>query len=206
MMSSLTMWNHSEFREVLAAGMEGVGLMFLQPAIGIEEVVLLGPEHAGQGLAHHVGCIRGDRGWSHGTVELVRLLQASGEGLVNPRPEGDGEGLIGEAQAHRHRLAGTNHLLVVRRALGALVVGIHRRLVTLNHIVVDAVFDVRAGVRVFRKEPLVVRFVLGKEQRHFAVAVQVVRAQYGMLRRHRTRARRSLDLLEQRFLAMSGNP
>ena len=57
-------------------------MMFRQPAIGIEVVELLGPEHAGEGLAHHVGGVRGDRGWGHGTIELVRLLQASGEGFV----------------------------------------------------------------------------------------------------------------------------
>ena len=74
--------------ELAASVMEGVGAVFLQPRIGVEVVILLGPEHAGDGLAHHVGCIRGDRGRGHGAVELVRLPQPRGQGLVKARPEG----------------------------------------------------------------------------------------------------------------------
>ena len=62
MMSSLTMWNHSRFREWRLSGMERVGVVLLQPLVGVEEVVLLAPEHAGQRLAHDVGRVRRDRG------------------------------------------------------------------------------------------------------------------------------------------------
>ena len=63
------------------------------------------------------------------------------------------------------------------------------------------------GVAVGRAEnALVVGFVLGEEQRHLALAVQGVLTHYRVRRRNRTRARRSLDLLEVRFLARSGNP
>ena len=45
-----------------ARGVEGVGAVLLQPGVGIKIVVLLGPEHAGEGLAHDVGGIRRHRG------------------------------------------------------------------------------------------------------------------------------------------------
>ena len=77
-------------------------MVLLQPAVPVEEEELLAPQHAGQGLAHHVGCVRGDGRRGHGAVELVRLLEAGREGLGNPRPEGDGEGMSGEAQVHGH--------------------------------------------------------------------------------------------------------
>ena len=74
----------------MISGMERVGVVLLQPPITIEVIVLFGPEHAGDGLAHHVGCVRGDGRRGDGTVELVRLLQAGREGLRKCRPEGDG--------------------------------------------------------------------------------------------------------------------
>ena len=193
----------------MIAGMERIGIVFLQPAVPVEEEELLAPQHAGQGLAHHVGGVRGDGRRGHGTVELVRLLEAGRKGFVNPRPERDGEGLIGEAQAHRHRLAGAHHLPIVRRGLRALVGRIHCRLAALHHRVIDPVLGVRKGIGLAGKQPVVVRAVLAKEQRHLALAVQIVRAQGRMPRLDRPRARCGLDLCEAGFLGRSvrgGNP
>ena len=58
MMSLFSMWNHSEFREASISGMEGVGVVLVQPVVAVEEEELLAPEHAGEGLAHHVGRVR----------------------------------------------------------------------------------------------------------------------------------------------------
>ena len=187
--------------EVAAAVVEGMGVVLLQPRIAVPVVVLLGPEHAGEGLAHHVGRIRRDRGRGHGRVELVRLPQPGGQGLVEVLPEGDGapfgrrarpgRSLGGEAQPHRRRLAGADRQPVVRRGLGAVPLGVHRLLATLDHVVVDAVLEVRARVRVVEVELGVVGRVLGEEQRRLAFAVQMVRAQLGMGCGNRARARRS---------------
>jgi hypothetical protein len=38
--------------------MERMGIVLLQPAVAVEEEELLAPEHAGDGLAHHVGRVR----------------------------------------------------------------------------------------------------------------------------------------------------
>ena len=35
--------------------MEGVGVVLVQPVVAVEKEELLAPEHAGDGLAHHVG-------------------------------------------------------------------------------------------------------------------------------------------------------
>ena len=79
--------------EVAAAAIEGVGVVLVQPLVTVEEVELLGPEHAGDGLAHDIGRIRGDRGRGDGPVELVRLLQPGGQGLVKLRAERGGGGV-----------------------------------------------------------------------------------------------------------------
>ena len=194
-------------------------MVLVQPVVAVEEEELLAPEHAGDGLAHDVGRVRGDGRRGHGAVELVRLLQPGGQGLVKLRTEGGcggfafpafaGRGHGGEAQPHGRRLAGSNLQPVVRRDLGALLVGVHRVLMALYHAVVDAVFDVRAVVRIVGKESGIVRFILGKEQRHLAFAGKDEFTQQRMRCRDRARARRCLDLLEVRFLGCPvgfGNP
>ena len=133
MMSSFSMWNHSEFREFAISGMERVGVVLVQPVVAVEEEELLAPEHAGEGLAHHVGRVRGDRWRGDRPVELVGFLQPGGEDLVKRLPEGmrllllsRADWLAGEPQAHRRRLAGADRQPVVRRDLGALLFGVHR--------------------------------------------------------------------------------
>ena len=42
---------------IVISGMEGVGVVLVQPVVTVEEEELLAPEHAGEGLAHHVGCV-----------------------------------------------------------------------------------------------------------------------------------------------------
>jgi len=54
----------------------------------------------------------------------------------------------------------------VRRNLGALLAGIDGRRLALDHAVVDAVLDVRAGIHLAGEEPLVVGLVLREQQRH----------------------------------------
>ena len=67
--------------------LERVGPVLFEPPVDVVVVELLGPEHAGDRLAHHVGRIviqrsRDDRG-----VELVRLLQALGKERVEGAAE-----------------------------------------------------------------------------------------------------------------------
>ena len=53
MTSSLTMWNQLAVADVGAAAVaQRVDVVLLEPAIEVEEVVLLAPQHPGQGLAH----------------------------------------------------------------------------------------------------------------------------------------------------------
>ncbi len=84
-----------------------------------------------------------------------------------------GSGLGGEAQPHRRGLAGTDGEPVVGGHLGSGLLGVHCFLLAQHHAVVDAVFDVW-GLVGRAENALVVGFVVGKEQRHLALAVEGV--------------------------------
>ena len=74
MMSALSMWNQSAFRAAAPRcshqRMTGV---LLKPAIHIEVVGLLGPQHAGERLAVHAALIFVQRGRRNPFVEFVRI-------------------------------------------------------------------------------------------------------------------------------------
>ena len=146
--------------------------MLVQPVVAIEEEELLAPQHAGDGLAHHVGGILTDRWRRDRLVELVGLTKPVVEQRVESLAKGLallGRRVAGQPQANDGALPGADCDLVVRRDLGALLAGIHRLQPALHHAVVDAVLDV--GALVFGAEqPRVVGFVLGEEQRHLALA------------------------------------
>ena len=176
--------------------------MLVQPVVAVEEEELLAPEHAGEGLAHHVGRVF-RHGWRRDRlVELVRFAKPVGKDVVEWLSEGFAlrtRRRAGEPQANHLALTGTDGDLVLRRDLGALLAGVHSSLVPLHHAVVDAVLDVGALVLLPGEEQLVVRFVLGEEQRHVAFAGEGELTQQRMRDRDRARARRALDLLEARL-------
>ena len=147
--------------------------MLVQPVVAIEEEELLAPEHAGDGLAHHVGRVFTHRWRRDRLVELIGFTKPVIEEFVEILAEGLAlpvQGAAGEPQANHRGLAGADIDLVVRRDLGALLAGIHRLLPALHHVVVDAVLDIGALVLLPVEQPLVVGFVLGEEQRHIAFA------------------------------------
>ena len=186
--------------------MQRVGVVLVQPVVAVEEEELLAPEHAGQGLTHHVGRVGTHRWRRDRLVELVGFTQPVGKDLVERLAERLAllvQETAGEPQANHRGLTGADIDVVVRRDLGALLLGVHRVLMALHHAVVDAVLDVGALVLLPGKQPLVVGFVLGEEQRRVAFAGEGEFTQQRMRCRDRARACRCLDLLEVRFLGGS---
>ena len=149
MMSSFSMWYHSEFREASISGMERVGVVLVQPVVTVEEEELLAPEHAGEGLTHHLGRVFTHRWRRDRLVKLIGFTKPVSEDFIKLLSEGFAllvRRTVGEPQANHFGLTGTDIDLVVRRDLGALLVRVHRGLFTLHHAVVDAVLDVGAFV------------------------------------------------------------
>ena len=155
-----------------------VGVVLLQPAVEIEEVVLLAPQHRGQCLAHH-GCLvrsrlrRRDRG-----VELVGLGDPRREQAVDvvdvlgtggAQPELDDTGALG----------GDLQLVEgCRLRPGApRMDGIDP---AAHDVLVKGVLDVRRGVG-RPPQPLGVRLVLGEQQLRRAVATQLTATDVGVV-------------------------
>jgi hypothetical protein len=89
--------------------------------------VLLAPQQAGQGLAHHQLLVVGKLGGDDAGVELVGLLMTLAENGVEVLAQCIFRGLgrrilvsdMGQTHPHRRALAGRNGDGVVRRRLGA---------------------------------------------------------------------------------------
>ena len=108
---------------VAITGMERVGVVLVEPVVPVEEEELLAPEHAGEGLTHHVGRVFAHRWRRDRLVELVGFTKPVGEDLVERLSKGPGSracGRGGEPQANDLGLTGADVDLVVRRDLGAL--------------------------------------------------------------------------------------
>ena len=73
---------------IAISGMQRVGVVLIQPVVAVEEEELLAPEHAGQGLAHHVGRVF-THGWRRdGLVELVGFTKPVGKDVIKGFPKG----------------------------------------------------------------------------------------------------------------------
>ena len=134
---------------IVIAGMEGVGVVLVQPVVTVEEEELFAPEHAGEGLAHHVGRVFTHGGWRDRLIELIgftKPLRKDFIKLLSKRFALLVWRTFGEPQANHFGLTGADIGPVVRRDLGALLAGIHRLLSALHHTVVDTVLDVGALV------------------------------------------------------------
>ena len=75
----------------------------LQPVFDHVVIKLLGPQHAGEGLAHHVPCVRGKILRDHGGIEFIRFTLTLREYVV----ETDkrilaGKVGVGQPQANGH--------------------------------------------------------------------------------------------------------
>ena len=93
----------------------------LEPGVDVEEVVLLGPEHAGEGLAHHERGVGRERRRGERGVEGVGLGAAGRENPVEVR-ERRGRARRRrrrQAQADARRAPGGHAQAVVRGRLGA---------------------------------------------------------------------------------------
>ena len=170
-------------------------------------VVLFRPQHSGQGLAHHVRAVGTQRGGNDRGVELIALLPAAVDHLIEcvaeetilrARGARRRDGLrVRQPQAHDGGLAWTDGQPVVGCDEGPGLVRVHHVVPTVDDGVVDPIFDVGRLVR-DAEEPLHVGLVLGEQQRHVPVAVEVARAQPRVDGTHDAAARAVLDLGEGR--------
>ena len=110
-------------------------------------------------------------------------MAAGIEKLVEIGKRGGVRGLA-EAQAHHLRLAGLHHELVAGGGLGTALRGVHGRGLALHDVLVDAVFEVAAGLvflLALLAEERGAGFIFAEQQLGGLVAVELVAAQIAVL-------------------------
>ena len=93
-------------RGLPAIGLEGIGAALPEPPVDVVVVELLGPEHAGQSLAHHGGGVGIERPRDDRSVELVGLAAPGLSRGIEAAAEGGGQCRVVEPQADGPLLAG----------------------------------------------------------------------------------------------------
>ena len=118
--------------------------MLGEPFVQIKEEILLGPEHAGHGLAHDQSFILGDLGRRDLAIELVRfpLTGLQGRGKAAEGIADSGGRHVRQAQTDGGGLSRTHLQVILCRGFGSHLGGVHPAGIALDDIVVDSVFDV----------------------------------------------------------------
>src|SRR3984893_19183097 len=62
--------------------------VFLEPFVGVVKEVLLAPQHPGQCLPHHIGCILTDTGRGKRAIEFVGIAPSLLYNLIKLPPKG----------------------------------------------------------------------------------------------------------------------
>ena len=161
---------------VTRVGRWRIGVVTLQPQVDVEDIVLLGPHHAGEGLALDAALVfrsalRMDR-----LVELVRLATRTGDDRVHPRS--GGPGIVRQAEVEDHRATGWHVAAVVDARLGAVVAGVRGRRFAVDDMAVEGVLVVAAAVLGRDAvEALDIRLVVGEQGRAIGIGREVALAE-----------------------------
>ena len=123
-------------------GSHRIGTVFLKPFVGIEEEMLLAPQHARQCLPHHIRRIVTDPGRRDRPVKFVGLAATLVEALLEFRTKWLTRNGIGQPQPDRGGLPAVNRDPIMRRGLRACLVRIDGLLPTRHDVVVDSVLDI----------------------------------------------------------------
>ena len=161
------------------AAEERMRLVLLQPAVQVEVVVLLRPQHPRERLAVDPALVLAQRAGRDPVVELVGVLEPLPERLLERRSELAARRALGQAELDDLGAAGRHLEDVARRGLRPGLPGVHRVPLPGDHVPVERVLDVRRRVRL-APEPLGVALVLREQELRRAVARERVLAQLGM--------------------------
>ena len=175
------MWVHSWLRTAGPLDWIRSTPCSVEPFLYIETEILLGPEHPGQCLAHHPGSIFADAVGNDRTVELIRFLTARLHdlGKLGERFPHGSRGYVAQAKADGRRRPGIDPQFIIRSDLCAFMPRVDRILLSGDHVVIDAIFDIEGLIR-STEDALVIRLVFRKQQRSIPLAIKVTVAEHGM--------------------------
>ena len=163
-----------------AAAEQRMRLVLLQPAVEVEVVVLLRPEHPGERLAVDAALVLAERARRDALVELVGVGEPLPERRLERRAERRRPPGRSVRRSRTTSAAARGHLEhVARRGLGAGLRRVDRVALAGDDVPVERVLDARRRVRL-APQPLRVALVLREQQLRRAVAGERVLAQLGM--------------------------
>ena len=153
-----------------------IGVITLQPQVDVEDIVLLRPHHAGEGLALNAALVfRSALRMDH-FVELVRLATRTGDDRVDPRS--GGRCIVRQTEVEDHRATGWHVATVVDARLGSAVAGVRGRRFAVDDMAVEGVLVVAAAVLGRDAvEALDIRLVVGEQGRAIGIGREVALAE-----------------------------
>src|SRR5258705_182332 len=157
---------------LLTRSRQRMSFMLLQPAVEVEIVVLLAPQHPGQSLAVHAAFILTQRMGSDSVVKFVGIGQASSKYLVE-RSEGVDWWFRTQAQPDYLAAAGGDFKTIESRGLSAHLGGIHNVVIACDHIIMKSIFYKWRRIRL---APQVTRVGLIFRKQQFWITVALKRA------------------------------
>ena len=119
-----------------------------EPRAHVVVVELLRPKHAGKALAHDVATVRRHRLRNDVAIELVGIQDSFVENLIECLPEMilHAVDVFGKYQLDDRALARRDLQVVIRRCLGPGLLCVDAIALRLHHVIVDAVFLIKAGI------------------------------------------------------------
>src|SRR5579863_2256354 len=132
-------------RGAMSGACQWMSLMFFQPFVQVEVVVLFAPKHPGQRLTMHCSFVFAQRRWSNSIVKLVRLCKAGSKGLIEC-DERIARQWLTQPQPHDLTLPGWYFQFVVRCCFCPCSRGIYRFSVTRDQELMKRVFDERRSI------------------------------------------------------------
>ena len=161
------------------AAQERVRLVLLQPAVEVEVVELLRPQHPRERLAVDAPLVLAERAGRDPLVELVRVEEPLPERLLERGPERPRRRALRQPELDDLATARRHLQDVARRGLRPRLAGVHGVPHSGDDVAMERVLHVRrrAGLA---PEPLRVGLVLREQELRSAVAGERVFAQLGM--------------------------
>src|SRR5215472_513372 len=141
-----------------------LGAVATQPLGHVVVEELLGPEHAGQGLALHQPLVIAESGRLNGGIESISLSNSRGKKLVERVESPHSIPIAGQkTQTHRHCGTWGNTELVMHSCFGAGSLRVDGTSYTIHNSIGDTILD--EGRRIGRVvETLEIRLIVGEEQ------------------------------------------
>src|SRR5277367_230858 len=146
-----------------ALGRRGLRRIAIQPLLDIEAIVLLAPQHAGEGLTLNAPHLFVKNTFLQGGIERIGFGNASGKHGVELGEVARPWLIRGDPHADRRAAAGRDLPHVKSRDLSTFTRGVDRSIPLMNHVVVEGILEI-ARRTLAAVQPREIGLVITKQQ------------------------------------------